>query len=504
MRIIHGNWREELLKTNLKRKAKLRIICPFIKEQTIRDIVKTCRPSEIQIITRFNLNDCYEGVSDLSALKFLLDKDATIQGIKGLHSKLYIYGESKAIITSANLTQAGLNSNHEFGCAVTDQTLIDSCNEYFDKLWANGSNNLTNEKLLAWMSEVENIKLSGGKNSGPKKPKLKDHGRKANDIAPNPNVPSFDFDAFSSQRTRRRKFNQAFVKMLGKSDDREPLDYPVLDELKRSGSYWSLGYPNSQRPRQPKDGDIMFLGRLTKGPNGHDIAIFGRAVAMQHVDERDVASADDKAAPLQDWRNTWDKYIRVYDGEFVAGVIGNGVLLSELMDTLEHNSFLPTQRNRKAKKGNLNPRLSFMQSPSVQLSEEGFYWLSDRLEQQFDLFGKTPIERYKDFYWPTVAGYQRAVTASFIMQPTYFNKGFFNLSVSTNPYLKMGEERGELVSAKTGEKIWINIRREESINKSTAARIRGNAPLRDYFQKHYQVGDEVKLEILDHKNLRLV
>ena len=68
----------------------------------------------------------------------------------------------------------------------------------------------------------------------------------------------------------------------------------------------------------------------------------------------------------------------------------------------------------------------------------------------------------------------------------------------------MGEEIGELVSAKTSEKIWINIRREESINKSTAARIRGNAPLRDYFQKHYQVGDEVKLEILDHKNLRLV
>ena len=45
----------------------------------------------------------------------LLDAGASIRGIQNLHAKLYLFGTSRAIITSANLTEAALTRNQEFG-----------------------------------------------------------------------------------------------------------------------------------------------------------------------------------------------------------------------------------------------------------------------------------------------------------------------------------------------------------------------------------------------------
>ena len=49
-----------------------------------------------------------EGVSDLDALDLLLRKGAAIRGVLNLHAKLYLFGDSRAIATSANLTEAAL------------------------------------------------------------------------------------------------------------------------------------------------------------------------------------------------------------------------------------------------------------------------------------------------------------------------------------------------------------------------------------------------------------
>ena len=45
----------------------------------------------------------------------LLDAGARVRGIRKLHAKLYLFGASRAVITSANLTKSALDSNHEFG-----------------------------------------------------------------------------------------------------------------------------------------------------------------------------------------------------------------------------------------------------------------------------------------------------------------------------------------------------------------------------------------------------
>ena len=83
--------------------------------------------TSVRVITRFNLADCASGVSDVSALRILLDAGAKIRGVKNLHAKLYIFGATRAIVTSANLTNAALVSNHELGMVCDDALIVQRC-----------------------------------------------------------------------------------------------------------------------------------------------------------------------------------------------------------------------------------------------------------------------------------------------------------------------------------------------------------------------------------------
>ena len=100
--------------------SEVRIVCPFIKEGALEHLLSH-RPGNVQVITRFNLDDFAEGVSDIEALRLLLDAGAGIRGIRNLHAKLYLFGTSRAIITSANLTEAALTRNQEFGMIADDR-----------------------------------------------------------------------------------------------------------------------------------------------------------------------------------------------------------------------------------------------------------------------------------------------------------------------------------------------------------------------------------------------
>ena len=119
IRFVEKGWNREFTEALSADASELRIICPFIKAGVI-DGLLSWRPGIVQVITRFNLADFAEGVSDIAALQKLLDADARVRGVRNLHAKLYLFGASRAIITSANLTASVLNKNHEFGMVADD------------------------------------------------------------------------------------------------------------------------------------------------------------------------------------------------------------------------------------------------------------------------------------------------------------------------------------------------------------------------------------------------
>lgn len=383
IRLVAEGWDQEFTEALDVDAKELRIICPFVKADVIECLLAR-QPGKVQVITRFNLADFAEGVSDVTALQKLLEAGARVRGIRNLHAKLYVFGTSRAIITSANLTRAALTRNLEFGVIADDKVTIRKCRSYFDDLWCAG-NDAQLDEVKAWEETVMDHRLGGGRSY--KTPCLGDFGADAG-IEDPPTTHGVSVAVANA--------SQAFVKFLGKSSSRIPLSTLVFEEVKKDGCHWAAHYPASKRPKSVRDGDIIFMGRFTKDPN--DIRVFGRATGMKHKPGRDDATAAD--IEKRPWKKDYPRYVRVYHAEFVAGRMRNGVSLNELMDALGPDSFASTQINVSRGEGNTNPRRAYPQQAAVKLSPDGFSWLSVRLQEAFETYGKISKARLDKLDWP--------------------------------------------------------------------------------------------------------
>lgn len=382
VRLVDGNWGDELTGAVRADGSALRIICPFIKLGALQELLDQ-NPRNIQVITRFNLVDIVSGVSDVAALRALITANARVRGVRNLHAKMYLFGNSRAIITSCNLTKAALSQNYELGIVAEDADLIVKCQEYFDKLWQRAGQDLTLAQVDEWDEVITEHHIRGGRLAGVCG--LRDFGANTGlPIATPPPIPAVDLDA------------RAFVKFLGTADNRVDLDSSTFEEIKRAGCHWAACYPANWRPRRVRDGAVIYFGRLVRDPN--DIRVFGRAIGMAHVPGRDDATPDDIAK--RSWRVDWPRYVRVHDAEFVSGAMENGVSLYELMDTLKADSFASTQRNLAAGEGNTEPRRAYRQQPHVELSPQGLSWLSERLEEALMSHGRVSAKTLGELDWP--------------------------------------------------------------------------------------------------------
>ena len=386
IRLVDAGWARELSEAIRVDSSEVRIVCPFIKKGALEHLLSH-RPGNVQVITRFSLADFAEGVSDIEALRLLLEAGAGIRGIRNLHAKLYLFGTSRAIITSANLTRAALTRNQEFGMVADDAAVIEACRDYFDGLWRHAGADLSHDRLDSWEETVTRYCAAGGRPNRARG--LGDFGADSELSAKLPvSLPTVVADA-----------EQAFVKFLGEGHNRVVISsYTTIEEIKETRCHWAVPYPAKKRPRSVKDGAVMFIARLTKEPN--DIRIFGRAIAMKHDPDRDNASPEDIA--LCSWKEQWRRYIRVHHAEFVAGTMENGISLNELMDTLGSDSFASTQRNAERGAGNTDPRRAYMQQPAVKLTRQGLSWLGEQLQAAFDEHGKVPQDKLDELGWPTL------------------------------------------------------------------------------------------------------
>ncbi len=98
------------------------ILCaPFIKKSTVDEIIrKKKEESKLTVITSSNISNFIQKSSDLSAIKNLLENNATVLNYQNLHAKIYMFDKSKALITSANLTHSGMNYNYEYGVLIDE------------------------------------------------------------------------------------------------------------------------------------------------------------------------------------------------------------------------------------------------------------------------------------------------------------------------------------------------------------------------------------------------
>jgi len=193
---------------------------------------------------------------------------------------------------------------------------------------------------------------------------------------------------------------QSFVKFMGKSEHRRDRGDWVMDWVEGGGCHKVCTY--SRRPRQVKDGAIMFLASMVGKPNA--TIICGRAVASAYQEDDDATQADmasrEKSGASRSWLKEYPRYLRVHHAEFVAGFLRNGVSLQDLFDELKSNSLMTTQHNAAKGVGETNPRMSVMRAPGARLSNEGYEWLNRKLEEAFQKHGKLDPDQLKQLAWP--------------------------------------------------------------------------------------------------------
>jgi hypothetical protein len=186
------------------------------------------------------------------------------------------------------------------------------------------------------------------------------------------------------------------VKFFGEGHNRADRAASTFAEVQRSGCHWACTYPAGKRPRAVRDGDTIFVGQLVAHPN--DTMIFGRVIGRKHRDGQDDATPQD--VDRRSFKARWPHYIRVHHGRFVAGSLGNGVSLAELMDTYGPNAFASTSKNAAAGQGNTDPRKAFRQQAQVRLTPEAATWVTARLEEAFRVHGTVPTEELDQLDWP--------------------------------------------------------------------------------------------------------
>ena len=156
----HQQWPPEFIDALDAERSLLQIVCPIIKTNAL-DRLLSRRPNHVQVITRFNLADFAHGVSDLAAMRQVLDMGGQVRGIRHLHAKLYLFGSSWAIVTSPNLTGAGMNVKHEFGIVTDGSDAIARYRAYFDGLWELAGSDLQSPQLDRWDSTITDYLASG-------------------------------------------------------------------------------------------------------------------------------------------------------------------------------------------------------------------------------------------------------------------------------------------------------------------------------------------------------
>jgi hypothetical protein len=386
VRLVESGWETELKHGLAASDGRLLLACPFIKRSVIERLLNVTELDEILVVTRFSVGDFARGVSDIAAIRALMTAGADVRGLRALHAKVFVFGDQRAMVTSANLTEAGLAGNIEFGCVSDDVGFVASCDARIRQLHAEGSTT-TAQDLDEWEQMVDECLRNAGRNDAIDG--LADYGAPpAQPVEPAPEkAPGVNTGRDGWVAESR----QAFVKFAGLGSDRVSPTRTVMREIRDSGAFQWGTYPVSQgHPWRVEDGDTLFMSRMTL-PD--DMMIIGRAIAIAHDPDRDTATAEQ--VEHRPWLQQWGYLVWVHHPKFIDGTLANGVSLNDLVEELGPLAFASTKRRMLDGEPNIKPRRSYGRHADVALSEEGFALMTQRFEAALARHGSIPDDQVR-------------------------------------------------------------------------------------------------------------
>ena len=127
MKLYPSPVRAGLLEVLDRTRDELFLASPYVKTNEMDWLLsrlskRGAQLRRVRLVTDIRSENVLSGSLDLEALELLLDGEPNAQVINlpRLHAKVYIADARFALVTSANLTRPGLESNYEYGVGIED------------------------------------------------------------------------------------------------------------------------------------------------------------------------------------------------------------------------------------------------------------------------------------------------------------------------------------------------------------------------------------------------
>ena len=165
MKVLSSDLHQQLFNEFPQVLSSLIIISPYISLYTIEQLLEKTQKYnglvKINIITTFDRNNFLNGASSLEAIQLLVQNNIEVYALHNLHTKAYIFNDSKCVVGSANFTRNGLLFNHELLLVLEQAQDVKPIVEYSQKLLDDIKNAgdwlITNELIKNEFAELQQL-----------------------------------------------------------------------------------------------------------------------------------------------------------------------------------------------------------------------------------------------------------------------------------------------------------------------------------------------------------
>lgn len=341
---------------------EIAIASPFL---TMSMAEKLCEVKEKKnlvctFITRMYLEDMLAKANSLDALELMLDKGITVYAVKRLHTKLYLFDDTHAVMGSANFTTSGLKRNIELSLLLSDETnLLGKLQDYFRdmevKIKQSDGGIVTKAMLtdarkryaeaFAGKKRTDSTKRSNytmyGATLNPlDELKLNSTNGQHEELAACAKESDPVFELFKPlDRAEQVKYPYTiWLKFDGNGNDRIAGDgvFPMVLIEQNGKERYLANYPF--KVHSVKDGDEVYLAAISTDSHGkNQPMIVGRGHLAGFTDENQVTDAMIHKYP---WMVRYPWYCVITDCEVLDTAVSNGLPMDSVWYKLGSDTYV--------------------------------------------------------------------------------------------------------------------------------------------------------------------
>jgi len=248
MELLKTPWKNNFLELVSQSKKSIKITSPFVKKDICDEMLSAKNSSsKINLITSFKLMSIHAGALDISAIENILNDNGTVKNYPKLHSKIYLFDDKKAVITSGNLTHGGMVRNFEYGVYIDEIKTVEKIITDF--------NNISNSEITGLVEKpdielVKKILSNIPKISKPEFPTFEIES------------PEDNFDIIENSTNEIQKSLKGWKSDVFKYADSINSQFFSLSEIYQFENSLKAKYPNNTRITDKIRQQLQFLRNL--------------------------------------------------------------------------------------------------------------------------------------------------------------------------------------------------------------------------------------------------